>query len=130
MDYVTKSRWQVRLAALVIFVLGFTAGILALNVYRGWARRAEPRGDRFERLAERLQLNAEQKTRVQQIFGETREQLRTLRKESDTKVSEIRKRADENLQQVLTPQQWQEFQKVKEEGRARRSKGPRGGDDR
>ena len=128
MDYVTKSRWQVRLAALVIFLLGFTAGILALNVYRSWARNAEPRGDRFERLSERLQLNAEQKTRVQQIFGETREQLRTLRKESDTKVGEIRQHADENLQQVLTPQQWQEFQKVKEEGRARRARNPRGDD--
>jgi Spy/CpxP family protein refolding chaperone len=115
-------------AALVIFVLGFTAGILALNIYRGWARSAEPRGDRFEKLAERLQLNPDQKTRVQQIFGETREQLRTLRKESDQKVSDIRNRADQNLQQVLTPQQWQEFQKVKEEGLARRRASGRGGE--
>ena len=127
MDYVTKSRWQVRLAAVVIFLLGFSAGILALNVYRGWARNASPR-DRFEQLAKRLELNEEQKTRVQKIFGETREQLRTLRQESDTKVGEIRKRADENLQQVLTAEQWQQFQKIREEGRARRQRGPRGDD--
>ena len=127
MDYVTKSRWQVRLAAVVIFLLGFSAGILALNVYRRWARNAPPR-DRFEQLAKRLELNEEQKTRVQQIFGETREQLRTLRKESDTKVGEIRKRADENLQQVLTAEQWQQFQKIREEGRARRQRSPRGDD--
>lgn len=125
MDYVTKSRWQVRLAAVVIFLLGFSAGILALNVYRGWARNTPPR-DRFEQLAERLQLSAEQKTRVQQIFGDTREQLRTLRQESDAKVSEIRKRADDNLQQVLTAEQWQQFQKIKEERRARRPRDPRG----
>ena len=125
MDFVTKSRWQVRLAALVIFLLGFSAGILALNVYRGWARNAPPR-DRFEQLAKRLELNDEQRTRVQKIFGETREQLRTLRQESDTKVGEIRKRADENLQQVLTAEQWQQFQKIRDEGRARRQRGPRG----
>ena len=127
MDFVTKSRWQVRLAALVIFLLGFSAGILALNVYRGWARNAPPR-DRFEQLAKRLELNDEQRTRVQKIFGETREQLRTLRQESDTKVGEIRKRADENLQQVLTAEQWQQFQKLRDEGRARRQRGPRGDD--
>lgn len=130
MDYVTKSRWQVRLAAAVIFLLGFTAGILALNVYRGWARNIGPQGDRLERLAERLQLNAEQKTRVQQTFGDTREQLRALRQESDAKVSEIRKRADENLQQILTAEQWQQFQKMREEGRARRGRGGQRGNDR
>ena len=124
MDYVTKSRWQVRFAAAVIFLLGFTAGILALNVYRGWARNAPPR-DRFEQLAERLKLNADQKTRMQQIFGDTREQLRALRKESEPKMDEIRKRADDNLQQVLNAEQWQQFQKIREEGRGRRSRGPR-----
>jgi Spy/CpxP family protein refolding chaperone len=122
MDYVTKSRWQVRLAAAVIFLLGFTAGILALNVYRGWARNAPPH-DRFEQLAKRLELNADQKTRVQQIFGDTREQLRELRKESDGKVADIRKHADDNLQQVLTAEQWQQFLKIKEEARERRERG-------
>jgi hypothetical protein len=128
MDYVTKSRWQVRFAAAVIFLLGFTAGILALNVYRGWARNSTPRSDRFEQLAERLQLSPEQKTRMQEIFGDTREQLRALRKESEPKVSEIRNRADESLKQVLNAEQWQKFQKVREEMRSRRQRGPRGDD--
>lgn len=128
MDYVTKSRWQVRLAAVVIFLLGFTAGILALNIYRGLTRNIAPRGDRFEQLAQRLQLTPEQKTRVQQIFGDTREQLRDLRKESDSKVADIRKHADDNLQQVLNAEQWQQFQKIRDEARARRQRGPRGDD--
>jgi hypothetical protein len=38
MDNVAKNRWQVRIAAVIIFVLGFTAGILTLNVYRGLTR--------------------------------------------------------------------------------------------
>lgn len=128
MDNVAKNRWQVRFAAMIIFVLGFAAGILALNVYRGLAHRGGPPRDRFEQLAERLDLNADQKTKVQQILGDTREQLRALRRESEPKVTDIRRQADERLQQVLTPEQWEKFQAVRHELRGRRGGrgGPRG----
>src|SRR6185436_8765106 len=102
MNIVYKNRWQIRFAAAVIFVLGFVAGILALNVYNSLAARGAKSHDRFEQMSERLQLNADQKTKVQQIFTETRDQLRTLRKEQDPKVTEIRKQADDKLQQVLS----------------------------
>ena len=121
MNIIYKNRWQVRVAAAVIFLLGFTAGILALNVYRGLARNVAPR-DRFEQLSERLQLNADQKTKVQQIFGDTREQLRSLRKESEPKVNDIRHQADERLQQVLTAEQWKQFQALRDEMRQRRGR--------
>ena len=124
MNNVAKNRWQVRSAAMIIFVLGFAAGILALNVYRSLARNAPPR-DRFELLADRLDLNADQKTKVQQILGDTREQLRALRKESEPRVNEIRSQADTRLQEVLTPDQWQKFQTMRHEMRGRR--GGRGG---
>ena len=122
MDYIAKNKWQIRGAAAIIFVLGFTAGILALNVYRGWARGFGPgrEEDRFEQLSARLQLNADQKTKVQQILNDTREQLRALRKESEPRVSEIRKQTDERLQQILTPEQWQRFQRERDEMRGRR----------
>ena len=125
MDYISKNRWQVRGAAALIFVLGFAAGILALNVYRGWVARGLGRSpeDRFEQMSSRLQLNADQKTKVQQILSDTREQLRALRKESEPRVTEIRKQTDERLQQILTPDQWQRFQQMRDEMRARRGRG-------
>jgi len=125
MNPANKTRWQVRLAAAFIFVLGFAAGILALNVYRGWARNMGGPGDRFEQMSQQLNLNADQKTKVQQIFADTREQLTALRKESEPRVDQIRSQADERLKQVLTPEQWQEFQKMRHEGGRRR--GGRGG---
>ena len=84
--------------------------------------------DRFEQLAERLDLNADQKTKVQQILGDTREQLRALRRESEPRVNEIRSQADARLQEVLTPEQWQKFQSMRHEMRGRRGGrgGPRG----
>src|SRR5712664_4717362 len=117
MDYISKNRWQVRGVAALIFVLGFAAGILALNVYRGWAGRGSGRSpeDRFEQMSSRLELNADQKTRVQQILSDTREQLRALRKESEPRVTEIRKQTDERLRQILTPEQWQRFQQMRDE---------------
>ena len=127
---IVRNKWQVRVAAAIIFVLGFTAGILALNLYRGLARRGEPR-DRLEQLSQRLDLNADQKAKVQQIFSDTRDQLRALRRETEPRVNDIRSQADQKLQQVLTPEQWQKFQKIRAEARDRRGgRGPRGDDDR
>ncbi|HEU4874437.1 MAG TPA: periplasmic heavy metal sensor [Pyrinomonadaceae bacterium] len=125
MDNVAKNRWQVRIAAVIIFVLGFTAGILALNVYRGWTRGGQ--GNRMDELADRLQLTADQKTKVQEIFSDTREQLRAARQEMEPRMAEIRRQADGRLQTVLTPEQWQKFQRLREE-RQRRGRGPRGPD--
>src|SRR4051812_22498112 len=100
MNNVAKNRWQVRVAAMIIFVLGFTAGILALNVYRGWARFGSP-GNRIDELSERLQLTADQKVKVQEIFSDTREQLRAVRRETEPRVIEIRRQTDGRLQTVL-----------------------------
>jgi Spy/CpxP family protein refolding chaperone len=124
MDNVTKNRWQVRVAAVIIFVLGFTAGILALNVYRGWARGAGGRDNRMDELSERLQLTADQKTKVQEIFNDTREQLRAVRRETEPRMEEIRRQADGRLQTVLTPEQWDKFQRLRDE-RGRRGRGGR-----
>lgn len=121
MNNVTRNRWQVRVAAVIIFVLGFTAGILALNVYRGVVRGGGP-GNRFDQMAERLNLTADQKTKVQEIFSYTREQLRAVRQETEPRMAEIRRQADGRLQTVLTPEQWQQFQKMRDE-RERRGGG-------
>ena len=129
MNNIIKNRWQVRVAAAIIFVLGFTAGILALNIYRGLVR-ADGR-DRFEQLSERLNLNADQKTKVQQILSDTRDQLRALRRESEPRVDEIRRQADERMKQVMSEEQWQQFQNMRNErGRRGGRGGPRGDRDR
>jgi len=127
MDRAKKNSWLVRAAALVIFLLGFAAGTLAPSAYRAWTReRGDGRGrDGVERMSERLKLTPEQKAQVQQIFGETRTQLEALRKESEPRFEEIRRQADERLQKVLTPEQWQQFQQSRDEGR-RRGGGRRG----
>src|ERR1700754_4894879 len=69
METSLKNKWQIRLAVLLIFAIGFIAGALTINVYR--ARRApnapESHRSRFERVMEQLNLNAEQHEEVKAI---------------------------------------------------------------
>jgi hypothetical protein len=125
MDISNRSKWQVRVAALLIFVLGVAAGALALNGYQRWSRsRVEgTRQQRFERMLDRLQLSADQKTQVHQILAETREQLQNLRKESEPRFDAIRQQADDRLQKVLTSDQWKQFQHERDSMRGRERRG-------
>src|SRR4051812_45474420 len=98
MDKNSRNRWQVRGATILIFLLGFVAGALALNAYRSWSRSGGAQvnmQDRFDQMSERLKLNDEQKAQVQKVFGVTRDQLQKLRQESEPRVTEIRRQADE-----------------------------------
>ena len=133
MNSLIKSKWQLRAAAVLIFLLGVAAGTLAPLAYRGWARGGGPphrngRGDRFERMLERLELDDGQKAQVKQILGETRERFRALRRETEPREHEIRRQTDERLRQVLTPEQWQKFQTEMSERRGRGRRGRGGGD--
>lgn len=131
MDKLKRNTWLVRVVAVAIFVLGFAAGALAPRAYRAWVRggsqevRAE---DRIKRMSEDLRLTPEQESQVRQLFGDTRAQLQALRKESEPRFAEIRRQADERMRQILTPEQWEQFQKTRDKG-GRRGRGGRGGGD-
>ena len=113
MDSNTRSKWQVRLAVLILFVVGFIAGGLAMNIYRErhWSPRTEGRGG-FEQMLDRLDLTQDQRTQVNEIFEDARKQLTELRKESEPRFREVRKNTDERLQTVLTAEQWERFQQM------------------
>jgi Spy/CpxP family protein refolding chaperone len=132
MEKNTKTTWQVRLAAILIFILGFAAGALALNAYRLFSshRRGPAPEQRFEQMFNRLEMNDDQKVQARQIVADTREQLRALRAESEPKIRGIRQNAEDRFQKVLTPEQWAQFQKIKEERRGmRRDRDDRRGPD-
>lgn len=110
-----KFNWQVRVAVLSVFLLGFVAGALALNAYHVWfAASTQTKQQRFEQIFDELSLSDQQKTEVQKIVGETREEIKALRKESEPRVKEIRGRADERFQKIFTPEQWQKFQNLRD----------------
>ncbi len=116
MNVESKSKWQIRLATLSIFLLGFVAGAIALNAYHLWFGGAKQpsRRERFEEAFTQVGLNETQKAEVQKILGETREKVQKIRQESEPAMLEIRSQTDEKLQRIMTPEQWQEFQRERE----------------
>src|SRR5438128_2476618 len=95
----SKFNWQVRVAALSIFLLGLVAGALALNAYQVWFKASTSstttKQQRFERIFDQVQLSDEQKIEVQRVMNETREEFQNLKKDQDPLVQAIRARADE-----------------------------------
>lgn len=122
MEAAIKNRWQIRAAAVVIFLLGFLAGALSLNYYRLRSSATPPaaaRG-RFEQVLDRLNLNQEQRAQVEKILSDSRAQLGEVRKQSEPKLNEIRQQTDERLKAVLSAEQWQQFEQAMSEMRGRR----------
>ena len=124
METSVKNKWQIRMAVLLIFVIGFVAGALTMNVYRARQSSASPgtyRGG-FERVMEQLNLTAEQREQVKAIFDDARAKLTEMRKESQPRFHEVREQTDERLRGVLSPEQWEQFQKLTNDFRERRSR--------
>lgn len=116
MDKENRFNWKVRAATLTLFLLGFVAGALALNAYHVWFSTASTtRQQRFEKVLDQVKLSDLQKTEVQKIMGETREEFKNLT--PSPQVDEIRNRADEKLKKVFSAEQWDKFQNLRNESR-------------
>ena len=126
METSVTNRWQIRLAVLLIFIIGFVAGALTMNVYRGRHQAAAPeeRRGRFERVMEQLNLTTEQREQVKAIFDDARAQLSEMRNESRPRLRAMREQTHERLRNVLTPAQWEQFQKLTADFKERRSRRP------
>jgi Spy/CpxP family protein refolding chaperone len=117
METEIKSKWQIRLATLSIFLLGAMAGAFALNAFNLWfpaSPQPLSRVERLQKLARQLDLDEGQTSEVQKIFGETREKMQALKQEDEPKVREIRGEMDGKLQKVLSGDQWQKFDKIRQ----------------
>ena len=123
MDSNVKSKWQVRTAVIIIFIIGFVAGALSMNIYRSKQLPSGPSRmwSRYDQMLDSLNLSPDQKTKVEAIFDDARARLIEIRKESEPKFREVRKQTDSQLQGVLTSEQWEQFQQMvselKEKGR-------------
>lgn len=116
MNIESKSKWQIRLATLSIFLIGFVTGAVALNAYHLWFGGARPqsRQERFDEAFKEVGLNEAQKIEVQKIFGEAREKVQKFRQEAEPRMQEIRTETDEKLKQILSPEQWEKFLEQRE----------------
>ena len=117
MDREKTFNWKVRGATLGIFLLGCIAGALALNAYQIWFGGASntTRQQRFEKVLDQVELSDTQRAEFQKIMTETREEYKN--RPPNPEIEAIRQRADEKVKKVLTPEQWEKFQRLRTEFR-------------
>lgn len=117
MDRENSFNWKVRMATLGIFLLGCIAGALALNAYQIWFGGASntTKQQRFEKVLDQVELSDTQRAEFQKIMSETREEFKNL--PPNPEVEKVKLRADEKVKKVLTPEQWEKFQRLRDDFR-------------
>jgi len=118
-----KSKWKLGLIVVLIFIIGYLAGIGTLISL--WYFKFSPlsyMGDPariMSRLTKTLNLNQEQKETVEQIVQRTRKDLLHLRDEVKPKIRKRLERARYEIAAILNEEQKSKFNQFVEKRLAR-----------
>jgi hypothetical protein len=132
MDDKTFGRTKAKLVVLSIFVLGFAAGALGMNLYgkmttRAPGRGSQPRMSMLEKMNERLNLTAEQQHQVEAILEDTFERYGEIKKDIAPRFNAVRQQSRDRLKTVLTAEQLPKFEEMVQESDQRKEKYERDG---
>jgi hypothetical protein len=119
---------------LAIFVIGFAAGALSMNLYDHLASRSSndtgpPYGskDLLNRLNQKLSLSDEQKQEIGTILDETSEKYIEIRRDIQPRVKEfeprfeaVRLQSRDRIRAVLRPDQLPKYEEMVQESDRRR----------
>jgi Spy/CpxP family protein refolding chaperone len=133
MESKTHSRAKARMMVITIFVIGFIAGALSLNLYQrltaGSDKHEPPRGQAYvlDKMNRKLNLTSDQQQQIGEILGQTSEKYRELKKELDPlfknvepRFDAIRQESRNRIRATLTAEQLPKFEDmVKEQDKLR-----------
>jgi Spy/CpxP family protein refolding chaperone len=111
------------LALLAVFAAGTVFGVVGTRVVmrytiRNMVSHPELVRERIElEMVRKLRLSPEQRRKVHQIMIETQSQLKDLRRESQPRFIAILSNTQAQISSVLTPEQRERFERLKEENR-------------
>lgn len=126
---------KARLIVLSIFIIGFTAGALSMNLYERLRSNETGKGKGpgafiLRKIDERVGLSSEQQSRIKAILGETSEEYDKIKidmepklKEFEPRFQDVRRKSRERIRAELTDSQLPEFEKLLEEEDKRREEG-------
>ncbi len=118
-------RWQAMVALAGLFALGVFSGSLGAHLY--YVRSAERMpgpppflGPFFSHRLERgLDLSPAQRAEVLRILDDSHREAEALRGEVAPRLREVMERADERIRALLTPEQRQRFDEMRQRHRRR-----------
>jgi len=124
--------WKVIVAFLGVFVFGAVfGGFLSLRMAPRFIDNARPRGpapleqfspQMFKRLADRLELTAEQKEKIRPILRQTEEEMRKVRQSGMRESMAVADRMHDQVAALLTAEQKTKLETLKRELRERWNK--------
>ena len=125
MESSTNSQSKARLIVVSVFVIGFAAGALSLNLYQQLnpsSKREGPRGGAevlLRKMNDEVGLASDQQEQIKKIIDETREKYRAVREEMDpaikpfeSKFNAVRQESRDRIRALLTPEQLPKYEKM------------------
>ena len=124
MESKTNSQTKARLIVVSVFVIGFAAGALALNLYQqltSSSKKDQPRGTEalVGRMTDRVGLSSEQQEQVKKILDEATDKYKDIRKDMDPAVkpfeprfNAVRQESRDRIRALLTPEQLPKYEQM------------------
>jgi hypothetical protein len=137
MDGKASSQTKARIIVVMVFLIGFAAGGLSMNLYQrasgpetyGDRERRTPQDHIMRRLKENLNLNTDQQQQVSTIIDETfaryaeiRREMDPLMKQFEPRFNAVRQESRDRMRTVLTSDQLPKFEEMVREQDRRREK--------
>lgn len=111
-----KHKIWIALSLLVVFGLGAAAGVFGERylIHKKFRRPYEPRTHfpTLETIAVELELSAEQKETIREIFKGSEERLKEFRREYTARLGELRGKLKVEVDAVLTPEQIEKMEEL------------------
>ena len=124
----SKSQSKARLIVVSVFVIGFAAGALSLNLYQQLTssdnKKNQPKGGTevlLKKMNEEVGLAADQQEQIKKILDETGDKYREIRREIDPvlkpyepRFNAVRQESRDRIRALLTPEQLPKYEKMVE----------------
>jgi hypothetical protein len=125
MESKSNSQSKARLIVLTVFIIGFAAGALSLNLYQRFtssSNKFDPR-DRttfiINKMDDKMDLSGDQKSRIREILEGTAQQYLDIRREMEPfvkdfepKFDKVRQQSRSEIRTVLTEKQLPKYQEM------------------
>lgn len=125
MESKTNSQSKARLIVVSVFIIGFAAGALALNLYQNLSRSSSnnmPRnGTEFllKRMNDKVGLSSEQQEQIKKILDETNDKYKDLRSEMEPRIKDfeprfnsVRQESRDRIRALLSPDQLPKYEQM------------------
>ena len=125
MESKSNSQSKARVIVVSVFVIGFAAGALALNLYQQLTASKGDKGPRngtevlIRRMNEKVGLSSDQQEQIKKILDETNDKYREIRKDLEPRIKDfeprfngVRQESRDRIRALLTTEQLPKYEQM------------------